>query len=1014
MVSTRWALVSSACFGLMSLSAPAIAGPAEVRFDIPAGPLEAALVTYGAQARRQILFDPAMVAGHQAPAIRGPMGADAALARLLEGSSLRVRETQPGVFTLQAPPSPPPSAPGRPSLQPQALARAGQAVASGPADDASVARAPTLLDELIITGTLIRGSSPPSSPVLQLDGADIEAGGHATVGDMLAALPQNFGGSGSAAAALVGTDPRTTNDLAATGLNLRGLGASATLVLVNGRRMAGVGTRGDFADASAIPTAVVERVDVLLDGASALYGSDAVGGVVNVILKRRLDAPESRLHLSAATQGGAEELQASHAWGTSWSSGDLVLAYEYGKHWGLRAEERPFTATSDLRSLGGGDWRTFYSHPANILTFDAQSGSYVVGWAVPPGQSGRNLTPGDFIAGGANLENQRQGGDVLPADERHNLYASVVQALGANVRLLSDVRYNRRDNLIARPASVSVFTVTRANPFFVSPNGSSSHVLGYAFGDEVGPSLSDGRAESLGLSGGLEIDLPAGWRADIYGSAAFETGERDTERLINSRFVSEALGSIADDPATSFSAPRDGYFNPFGDGGANGPAVLDFIGSGYTRGRTLSRVLTFDAKADGDLFETPAGVVQAALGVQARQERFKTTTKSLVSTTAPVHTGGVTYKRNIEAAFLELRVPLVGADMGVPGVDRLELSVAARTERYGDFGRTTNPKVGLLWAPMEGLRLRASYGTSFRAPNLTEIYQTQNASPVLVGAGASQTLALVQTGGNLNLEPETATTWSAGFDFEPDALPGLSLSATWFDVTFSDQIGQPVLADIPNALSHPAYEPFVTPVDPNNPADLAWVEALMAASTSSNIGLFPASAYRAVIDARYVNTGEVVVRGLDLAAAYAFRRGDDAFEVTAAVNYLADYVRRFTPTAEPVQFVDQANQPVDLRGRVTGSWRRGAYGVSATFNYVDDSHSAAGEPIEAYTPVDLQLRWTPKTNSGPIAGLTANLTVSNLFDEDPPFYNSPLGVGFDPANADPLGRTVSLSLTKRW
>lgn len=188
----------------------------------------------------------------------------------------------------------------------------------------------------------------------------------------------------------------------------------------------------------------------------------------------------------------------------------------------------------------------------------------------------------------------------------------------------------------------------------------------------------------------------------------------------------------------------------------------------------------------------------------------------------------------------------------------------------------------------------------------------------------------------------------------------------------------------------------------------------MATSTSPNISLFPATAYRALVDARFVNTGEVVVRGLDLQAAYEFERGGDTFEVSAAVNYIADYVRRFTPTAEPVQLVDTANQPADLRGRLTGVWRRGRYGFSATLNYVDDYESETGDTIAAYAPLDLQARWAPEAEAGPLAGLSATLTLSNVFDEDPPFYDSPLGVGYDPANADPLGRTIALSLAKRW
>lgn len=995
-------LAAAACCALATSLSPSVAAA----FQIPPGPLAAALEAYAEQSGQQILFAPATVAGRRSPGLDQPLEARAALEHLLAGSGLTVRQSAPGVFVIQ----PARAAEGEPLPLSGAVRPAPAPMAANAAPEPAAA---PMIEELIITGSLIRGGEPPASPLLQFDRSQIDKAGHGTLGEALAALPQNFSGSGSPTSALIGSDGRATNDLAATGVNLRGLGASATLVLVNGRRMGGVGTKGDFADVSALPTAVVERVDVLLDGASALYGSDAIGGVVNVHLKRRLERPETRLRMGLATEGGAEELQASHAQGLSWESGDLVGAYEYGRRWGLRAEAREVTATSDLRALGGTDRRTFYSHPANLLVFDAAAGAYQVGWSVPAGQNGVGLRPQDFLTGAPNLENQRQGGDLLPEETRHNVYVSLTQDLGAKVRFLGEARYNRRDNVIARPAPVSVFTVNQRNPFFVSPNGSTSHTVGYAFSDEIGPSLSDGRAESLGLAAGLEIDLPQGWRADIYAASALEIGRRNTERLINSHFVNEAVGAIADDPRTAYSPAVDGYFNPFGDGGANGPAVLSYIGSGYTRGKTRSAVTTFDAKADGPVWDLPAGPLKAALGVQARQERFKTQTTSLVSGPIPVSSGGSTFTRSIEAVFLELRAPLLGADQQVPLVERLELSAAVRTERYGDFGQTTNPKLGLIWSPIAGLQLRGSYGTSFRAPNMPELYQLQNASPVLVGSGASQTLALVQTGGNLNLEPETAITWSFGFDYSPPGRPGLRLSATWFDVAFEDQIGQPVLADIPNALTNNAYAPFVDRIDPARAEDVERVKAVMAISTSSNIGLFPPEAYRALIDARFVNTGEVVVRGLDLQARYSWAVDDHRFTLDGSLSYLADYVRRFTPTAQPVQLVDTANQPVDLRGRLTGAWSRGPVSLSATLNYVDNYRSETGAEIAAWTPIDAQARWTPGAE-GALEGVEVALSVQNLLNEDPPFYDSPLGVGYDPANASPLGRTVGLQITRRW
>ncbi|MGH6998762.1 MAG: TonB-dependent receptor domain-containing protein, partial [Phenylobacterium sp.] len=263
--------------------------------------------------------------------------------------------------------------------------------------------------------------------------------------------------------------------------------------------------------------------------------------------------------------------------------------------------------------------------------------------------------------------------------------------------------------------------------------------------------------------------------------------------------------------------------------------------------------------------------------------------------------------------------------------------------------------------------------------------------------------------------PESATTWSFGFDYNSEAFPGLKVSASWFDVEFTDQIGTPVLTDPSNALKNPAFAPFITYVDPrNNPGDLARIKALMAASTSANIGLFPAEAYRAIIDARFVNTGSVRVRGIDLSGSYGFDLGLDRFDLAASLSYLTDFERRFTPTAASVETLNLPGQPVDLRGRVSAAWSRGDYGASVALNYVEAYRSEAGAKIDAWTTTDLQLRWAPQTAAGGLEGLSLALNVQNLFDVDPPFYDGPTGIGYDPANADPLGRYVSLQLTKRW
>jgi iron complex outermembrane receptor protein len=1025
-LSSSCQFLTSSTLVLALAAAPAVAAQApaaeaEVNFNIEAGPLDAALMAFVTQSHVQLIYKADTVRGRRIAALRARLRPRDALARLLAGADIEAQDAGGGTIVLKRRGGPPSAAPAAPSPiagpSPATMSAdlASSTVVAGPATvrPAEAAGAPVLLSEIVVTGSLIHGPGAGASPIVAISREQIDASGRATLADLLADLPQNFSGTSTPVTSLTGADRVGTNSVVSQGVNLRGLGASATLVLVNGRRMAGTGLKGDFADVSAIPTAAVARVEVLLDGASALYGSDAVGGVVNVILRDDFDGAETRARLGGAA-GGVGERQVGQTLGRTWTSGHVLVTYEYYHRDALGADKRPFTASADLRAFGGTDHRQVYSHPGNIMKVDPATGAVAPGWAIPAGQPGTGLTPSSFLAGQVNLENPRQQTDILPEQTRNSVYASLGQDLGERLELTAEARYSRREFAYASPGSVALITVNRANPFFVSPNGASSNQIAYDFTDELGPLRSTGLSESLGLSAGVEARLGQTWRAEAYGAYAQELNRRSNLGHLDTQFLKEALGTAADDPSTAFSAARDGYFNPYGDGAANSRAVLGFIGSGYVKTRYENQVSSFNVKADGTVLTLPGGPLKAAFGAQVRRERFQTRNISLVSKATPTTTTEGPYERTVSAGFLEVRIPLVGPDNAFPGVKRLELSAAGRIEHYDDVGTTRNPKFGLIWVPADDLTLRASYGTSFRAPALSEVFELQDVGPGILPYGASQKLVLLRVGGNPNLKPETARSWTAGFDYQPASAPGLKISGTWFDTRFTGQIAQPVSDDIFNALTNPIYMPFIRPVVPTNPADLALVKSLLAQSTSSNAGLFPADAYTAIVDARYLNTGGLEVRGLDLIARWSVPLGADRLDLTANATYLLDYRRQVTPTAPAVELAGTAGQPAKLRAQTQASWTHGDLSTSLALNYLGGAKTASGPSIDSWTTADLQLRWRPSATAGPLRGLELALSMRNLFDTDPPFYDAPQGVGFDPANADPLGRFTSVQFTKRW
>jgi iron complex outermembrane receptor protein len=975
------------------LVAPAaIAAPAGVIFNVPAGPLGPALIEYARQAHRQVFYESALVKGRTTPGLQGRYSEEDALSRLLAGSGIVVDHTGPNVIVLK-----PPAAPADP-----------------PASAETHAAVSTEVQELIVTGAQIRNVSP-ISPLKTVSRDDMDGAGRASVADVLQTLPQAFSGVATPASQVLGTDRLNTNDTAATGVNLRGLGATSTLVLVDGHRMAGSGITGDFADVSAIPSSAVDHVEVLLDGASALYGSDAVGGVVNIILRRNFDGAETRALGSLTSGGGAGETQLGQTFGHSWDTGNVTLSFEYDARDALHSDQRPYTANADLRPFGGTNEDLFYAHPGNILVPNPATGAFTPEWAIPAGQNGTGLTPSSFLPGQVNLSNEREGSDVLPQQTRYSGYLSFTQQLSDRVTFDADARFTDRAFAYNLIQAVDIFPVSKANPFFVSPNGTSSEDIGYSFADELGGLRVAGSAENWGSTGTLRFDVGRTWELQMSGDYAQELGYRNENHVLNSSFLNEALGNTPPDPATGYNPAVQGYFNPFGGGGANGAAVLDFIDSGFIHTVTNSQVATFDAKLDGTLFTLPGGDWKLAVGGQVRQESFEEINRVEASKDTPTTTLTGPDARRVLAAFGELRAPIVGPDNAVPGIERLELSVAGRVESYPTFGTAANPKLGLLWSPVTGVRVRATWGTSFRAPELTELFQPTAIGPDILQKGATSEIVLLLSGGNRNLKPETATSWTAGIDLAPPQMPGMTLSATWFDIRFTNQIGVPVAQNLNNALNSPAYASFITAVDPTNAADLANVTALLAASTSPNAKLFPPSAYAFIVNAEDVNTGGLLERGLDLSGGYDLRLGpEDRLALSAEGTLLFDYVQQVTPNAVPNSLLNTGGEPVSLKGRVGAAWTHGPVQTTLSVNYVGGYRDIVlDRSVASWTTADLQILWRPTTIRA-LEKTSLALNILNIADSRPPIYETPLGTGYDPANANPLGRVVSLQLIKRW
>lgn len=948
-------------------------------YDIAAQPLGDALREYSEISGRQILFATDLVKGRRSTSVRGRMSSDRALSRLLAGSGL-LPELVDGALIL----------------------RAGNGAAADNGSTESGADG-----AIVVTGSRIRGAGPTGSPVVTIDREAIEKSGYGTVQQILQSLPQAFMGGSNETTTGATTRNGTGNDSTlGSSINLRGLGTNSTLVLIDGARPALGGTGGLLADISLIPMTAVERIEVLTDGASAIYGADAVAGVVNVRLRNRFEGAETILRAGTA-DGDMTEVQFSQLLGKKWSGGHFVLAYQYSDRGALSASERDF-AREDLRPFGGPDYRSIYASPGTIR---AANGLL---FGIPAGQNGRALTAAQLLPGVQNRRDNRADTDILPRQRVHSLYAAgefdITDSLTFRANVLAAQRsFSRLSNVTSlRTARVPV-----TNPFYVDPIGTRQPVqVTYNFVNDVGPQINNGRVRAISTSAGLEKGLGE-WRVQFGGSFGIQKGKAFSRNLVNSARLAVALADT--NPATSF--------NVFGDGTANNPATIDFIRGSV---ETIDDYKTWSAalRGDGPLFSLPAGDVRLAIGAEYRRERYDyfrvLDSNTLVPVAAPYP--GFPGPRHVKSIYAELLVPVFGPDNAVPGFHKLDLTLAGRIEDYNQFGRTENPKFGLRWEPVAGIALRGSYGTSFRAPQFDELigpalslYSTLSVPDSASPTGVSNVLALF--GYSQNIRPEKATSWTAGFDIAPPSMPGLKASLTYFDVDYRDRIGT-LTEDYLRFLTNRDVFGGVVTDDP--PLDL--VQFYYSQPTFTNpINIAPNEVV-AILDGQTRNLAREHQKGIDIDLGYAPEFAGGRLDLGVSGTHIFSIVKQLSPGSVRSDFVGLYASPVKWRLRGRLGWARDGFSANAFVNYTDGYTNQVVVPIEqvsSWTTVDLTL--SQRIGGNPDAeggrGLQLSLAIQNLFDRDPPYVNNKSqtsALGYDPEKASPLGRMISVQAVVRW
>ncbi|RDZ29452.1 TonB-dependent receptor domain-containing protein [Lysobacter silvisoli] len=676
----------------------------------------------------------------------------------------------------------------------------------------------TTLDRIEVTGSRIkRADIETSQPIFSLSREDITAQGLTSVGDVI----QNITSNGST---LNSTFNNGGNG--ETRVNLRNMGSNRTLVLVNGRRWVGGNGLGGAVDLSTIPTAAVERIEVLKDGASTIYGSDAIAGVVNVILRQNFEGAEANAYIGAFDKGDGERQAYDFTIGTASDRWSAMLGIGYVKEEPVRAGDRAISAVPNFGATAG--FGASGTTPQGQFSLaggrrpDGTTGTFI---PTPTGANPgafRPFTPTDAY-------NFAPDNYLLTPQERRSLFASGTLDITDNLRFKTYITYNERLSeqlLAASPitlgtaapgtngANISISAQSIYNPYGQAVTGIQyrpTELGGRSFNQEV---------NTFVFNGGLEGNFNVGERTWDWEAGYFfgENKRYDTTfGLYNISALRNALGpSFRDAQGVARCGTPTAVIagcvplNLLSGGGGFTPEMAAYSGfvAHDTRGYKQK---TYYANVGGDLFDLPGGALAYSFGLEHRTESGFDQPDAIVNTgdttgnARKATSGGY----SLDEAYLELAVPVL-AD--VPFAKLLDFSIATRYSDYSNFGDTLNSKFGFRWKPIDDLMIRGNWSEGFRAPSVAELFTGQSdtfqnitdpcngslqgvpngnrpaACAGIPGYNQVNTQIRTTTGGNPNLGAENSTSKTLGFVYSPSWAEGLDISLDWWEVEIENAI----------------------------------------------------------------------------------------------------------------------------------------------------------------------------------------------------------------------------------
>lgn len=924
------------------------------------------------------------------------------------------------------------------------------------------AQTDTSMQRVEITGSSIKRIAKEGAlPVEIISRKQIEDQGIVTAEQLIATLNINGNGSDNLASNADVTSGAQRGNNGASSANLRGQGSDSTLVLLNGRRVATHGMKGSAVDLNSIPMAAVERVEVLKDGASAVYGTDAIGGVINFILRKNYKGLEAQAFTDVAEASGGEIGRASltGGWGDLDTQGWNVLAtLSHSENKALRGNQRDFVNTFqpnrgvsvDTRGTPSGN--IFATTLAPTLLSRTGTGPTLPGSSVA--YNGISLLD---LPGGAGCDSIDGMGayDEKLWDTPGAAYgcawdtgrAAVLQQPVKNTNALGRATFRIGEHeLFAEGVASRVEVSKRFSPNQISPSASTFGAS--SFYPSTGAAYNDVYNALVkafpGISANYGLPIAYRWRCMECGNREITTetkasrvlvgadgpltlfGNRYDYRVGLSRAYSESeslLGTGYNYTVALRDVLGSGIVNPFLlPGQTQSQAAIDAIRATSAAGVVMyggkTTLTQFDAALSGEIFKLPAGAVMMALGTDLRREEYKfngdlrAVSARPAILNAPFDDVNALPKvsRDIKAVYAEMLVPVTQA---------LELTFAIRRDDYTGFGATTNPKVSFRYQPIPQLMFRGSYNEGFRAPSFNQLFNgvTESqyvgkdlADPATCPSGRVDTAVagcqavnpVVLTGGKNTLGPETAKQASLGVVFEPAG--GFSANADLWEIRKENTI-----------------------------------DSFNAVTMIANYGLFQdqfrrdAAGNLTEIDQRWLNAGERITRGLEVGARMTgkFSTGS-IWGIGIDGSRLLEKKSRATRNAE---FGESEIGRFLFTGDLGLKWKHSAY---VTYKYGNWSGMLQNIFRSGYTDQVLPgvasgrikpSEYNSKVDDYSIFHLTANYTgfknltltagIKNILDEDPPFaitYDSNTGAGssWEPRVADPRGRSFTMMATYKF